>query len=99
VQYHTKGEFQPVVPIVSSSQSYQTEETESESEIFHPTAEEPLHETTEIPKELEEAYIPPVQPAPEPYVDKGKEPEIHYAPWDASRSVLKCLSMSKINHF
>lgn len=84
MQYHTKGEFQPVVPIVSSSQEYQPEETESE--IFHPTAEGPSHETTsEIPKEVEEAYVPPV----ETNLDKGKEPEVQpqvqYSAWDASR--------------
>ncbi|PVH85107.1 glycosyltransferase family 8 protein [Cadophora sp. DSE1049] len=85
VQYHTKGEFQPVVPIVSSGQECQPDETESE--IFQPTVEGPLHETTsEIPKEVEEAYVPPV----ETNLDKGKEPEaqpeIQYSAWDASRA-------------
>jgi glycogenin glucosyltransferase len=76
VQYHTKGEFQPVTPIVS------TEETESE--IFHPTTEEPLHETIEIPKEVEEAYVPPVETAVER--EQG-ERETQFAAWDASRFV------------
>ncbi|KAH7418190.1 nucleotide-diphospho-sugar transferase [Cadophora sp. MPI-SDFR-AT-0126] len=85
VQYHTKGEFQPVAPIVSGGQKYQPDEIESE--IFQPTAEWPLHETTsEIPKEVEEAYVPPV----ETNLDKGKEPEaqpeIQYSAWDASRA-------------
>jgi hypothetical protein len=84
VQYHTKGEFQPVVPvvpIVSSSQAYQPEETESE--IFHPTVVgEPLHETTEIVKGVEEAYIPPVQ------TNVEKEQVVQYSAWDASRSVI-----------
>lgn len=85
VQYHTKGEFQPVVPIVSSGQEFQPDETESE--IFQPTTEGPLHETaSEIPKEVEEAYVPPV----ETNLDKGKEretqPDVQYSAWDASRS-------------
>ena len=78
VQYHTKGEFQPVTLIVS------TEETESE--IFHPTTEEPLHETIEIPKEVEEAYVPPVEPAVE---REQREGETHFAAWDASRFVCR----------
>jgi glycogenin glucosyltransferase len=75
----------PIVSVTSSSQAYPPEETESE--ISHPAVEEPLHETIEIPKEVEEAYVPPVQTN----LDKGKEPE--QAPvqpfhsWDASRSV------------
>jgi glycogenin glucosyltransferase len=80
VQYHTKGEFQPVAPMVSSSQAPVPEETESE--IFQPTTEQPLHETTEIPKVVEEAYVPPVQ------TNVDKQPEVHYTSWDASKSVI-----------
>ncbi|KAK0113131.1 glycogenin glucosyltransferase [Cadophora gregata] len=85
VQYHTKGEFLPIVPIVSSGREYQSDETDSE--IFHPTAGGPLHETTsEILEEVEEAYVPPV----ETDLDKGDEPEaqheIQYSAWDASRA-------------
>jgi glycogenin glucosyltransferase len=80
VQYHTKGEFQPVAPIVSSSQASAPEETESE--LFQPTTEEPLHETTEIPKAVEEAYVPPVQ------TNVDKQPEVHYTSWDASKLVI-----------
>jgi glycogenin len=95
VQYHTKGEFQPYVPVVSISSAYQPEETESE--IFHATAEQPLHETVEIPKEVEEAYVPPArtnleaeippEPQPEPQPAYEPEPEVHYAPWNASMLV------------
>ena len=74
VQYHTKGEFQPVTPIVSTQQS--------ESQTFRPSPEEPLHETTEIPKDVEEAYIPPVETNLE---REQKEREAQYAAWDASR--------------
>jgi glycogenin glucosyltransferase len=74
VQYHTKGELQPVSPYVS---------TETDSEAFHPTIEEPLHETIETPKEVEEAYIPPIETNVE---KEQKEREIQYAAWDASRS-------------
>ena len=88
VHYHTKGEFQPVIPIVSitsSSQAHLPEEPEGE--IPHLAAEEPLHETNEIPKEVEEAYAPPAQTN----LDKGKEPEKApvqpFHSWDASRSV------------
>lgn len=85
VHYHTKGEFQPVIPVVSVTPAHTPQETRSESEIFQPTfqptTEEPLHETTEIPKEVEEAYVPPVQT----WVDKGKAPEEIYSTWDASR--------------
>lgn len=96
VHYHTKGEFQPVAPIVSSHQAYQPEQTDSE--IFQPTAtEQPLHESTEIPREVEVAYVPPVQtnveshhesynePYNEPYHEPPKEPEVQYEAWDASR--------------
>ena len=72
---------------------------ESDSEIIHPSVEQPLHETSEIPKEVEEAYVPPVQtnleaekqpePQPESQPEYHPEPEIVYAPWDASRSVPK----------
>ena len=80
VQYHTKGEFQPVAPIVSSSLASAPEETESE--IFQPTTEEPLHETAEIPKAVEEAYVPPVQ------TNVDKQPEVQYTSWDASKLVI-----------
>jgi glycogenin len=87
-----------VAPAFSISPGPQSEQ--SESEIFHhPSAEQPLHETIEIPKEVEEAYVPPVQtnleaerqpePQPEPEPEYHPEPEITYAPWDASRSVIK----------
>ena len=99
MQYHTKGEFQPFVPVVSISPAYQPEQ--SESEIFHATAEQPLHEITEMPKEVEEAYVPPAQtnleaetppepqaePQAEPQPAYQPDPEVHYAPWDASRLV------------
>lgn len=78
VQYHTKGEFQPVVPIVSSSQAYQPEEPESE--ILHPAAEQPLHEIAEITKEVE-SYVPPAD------TNVEKEQKEHYSAWDASRLV------------
>jgi glycogenin glucosyltransferase len=78
VQYHTKGEFQPVVPIVSSSQAYQPEETESE--IIHTAAEQPLHEIAEISKEVE-AYVPLAD------TNVEKEQREHYSAWDASRLV------------
>ena len=76
VQYHTKGEFQPVIPIVSSK--------DNESEMFHPTTEEPLHETIEIPKQVEDDYVPPVETRVE---EEQKEKEIQFSAWDASRSV------------
>lgn len=81
VQYHTKGEFQPVVPIVSSSQAYQPEVTESE--IIHPVAELPLHEISEISREVEEAYISPEATSEE---KEQKEQKEHYSAWDASRA-------------
>jgi glycogenin glucosyltransferase len=87
VHYYTKGEYQPVIPIISvtsSSQAYQPEEPESE--ISYPAAEAPLHETFELPKEVEEAYVPPI----ETNLEKGKEPEApvqQFSSWDASRSV------------
>lgn len=84
-----------MAPAISITPAYQPEE--SDSEIFHPSAEQPLHETIEIPKEVEEAYVPPVQtnleaerqpePQPEPQPEYHPEAEIIYAPWDASRSV------------
>lgn len=99
VHYHTKGEFQPPAPVTSIPPAYQPEETDSET--FHPSAELPLHETIELPKEMEEAYAAPVhtnpeaekylepQPEsqPESQPEYHPEPEIIYAPWDASRSV------------
>jgi glycogenin glucosyltransferase len=81
-----------VAPIVSSHQAYQPEQTDSE--IFQPTAaEQPLHETTEIPRDVEVAYVPPVQtnvethhePYHETYHEPPKEPEVQYSAWDASR--------------
>lgn len=90
VHYHTKGEFQPVAPIVS--QAYQPEQTDSE--IFQPPAaatEQPLHESTEPPREVEVAYVPPVQTnvetyhQPQPHYEPPKEPEVQYSAWDASR--------------
>jgi len=72
VQYHTKGEFQPTVPSL-----------DPEEETVYPTTEEPLSETTELPKEIEEAYVPPVQTN----VEKEVEQPQHYSAWDASRSV------------
>ncbi|KAF4628562.1 hypothetical protein G7Y89_g9591 [Cudoniella acicularis] len=106
VHYHTKGEFQPLQPPISSDQvypsqvyhgqAYRTEEPrheiihvesgqenvtphpaiESESEIFHATVEQPLHETVEIPREVEEAYVPPVQTN----LEREREPEVNRAP-------------------
>ena len=76
VQYHTKGEFQPVTPIVST--------VETASEVFQPTTEEPRHETTEIPREVDEAYVPPVETTVE---QEQKERESQFAAWDASRLV------------
>lgn len=75
IQYHTKGEFQPVVPIVAIIPPNQS--TETDRELFHPTVEQPLHETAEIPKEVEETYVPPV----DTNLEKG-----HYSAWDASRA-------------
>ena len=77
VQYHTKGEFQPATPIVSTH--------ETDNEILHPPTEEPLHETIETPKQVEEAYVPPVETNVE---REQKEKEAQYAAWDASRWVL-----------
>ncbi|KUJ20930.1 nucleotide-diphospho-sugar transferase [Mollisia scopiformis] len=90
VHYHTKGEFQPIAPIVS--QAYQPEQTDSE--IFQPTAaaEQSLHETTDIPRDVEVAYVPPVQTNlethhdPPSYYEPPKEPEVQYSAWDASRA-------------
>jgi glycogenin glucosyltransferase len=86
-----------VPPAIAIAPAYQPEE--SDSEIVHPSAEQPLHETIEIPKEVEEAYVPPVrtnleaerqpEPQPEPQPEYRPEPEIIYAPWDASRSVVQ----------
>jgi glycogenin glucosyltransferase len=88
VHYHTKGEFQPVAPIVS--QAYQPEQTDSE--IFQPiAAEQPLHETTDIPRDVEVAYVPPVPTNvetyhhPQTYHEPPREPEVQYSAWDASR--------------
>lgn len=80
VQYHTKGEFQPVVPTFSITEPEET----TDSEIFHPTAEEPLHETSEVAKEVEEAYVPTVEPI-EPIIES--ERIVSYNAWDASRLV------------
>lgn len=84
-----------MVPIVSSGQEYQPEETESEN--FQSTAEEPLHETaSEIPKEVDEGHVPPV----ETNLDKGKEPEaqpqVQYSAWDASKSVFRLREMRRV---
>ncbi|TVY81391.1 Glycogenin-1 [Lachnellula suecica] len=87
VHYHTKGEFQPAIPsvkITSSSQAYQPEETDSE--ITHPTAEEPLHETSEIPKEVEEAYVPPIETNLEKEKQPQQAPVQPFSSWDASRA-------------
>ncbi|PMD36544.1 glycosyltransferase family 8 protein [Hyaloscypha variabilis F] len=107
VQYHTRGEFQPVAPPITVTPAYQPEE--SDSEIIHPSAEQPLHETIEIPKEVEEAYVPPVQtnleaekrpePQPEPQPEYRPEPEIIYAPWDASRAPPPADSMPEASNF
>lgn len=90
VQYHTKGEFQPVIPTVSITQADQFEpeseilhpNVEPESEIFHPNVEQPLHESSEISNIVEEAYVAPVE-----YVVE-KEQATQYNAWDASRSAL-----------
>ncbi|KAL2074448.1 hypothetical protein VTL71DRAFT_8226 [Oculimacula yallundae] len=84
VQYHTKGEFQPVVPIVSSGQNYQHEESDSEN--FQPATDAPLQNyATETPKEVEEAYVPPVQTIPEEKEPEA-QPEVQYSAWDASKA-------------
>jgi glycogenin glucosyltransferase len=78
VQYHTMGEFQPVVPTLSITQAHQPE---SASEIFHPTVEQPLHQTSEPANIVEEAYMPPAEP------NTVQEQTAHYNAWDASRLV------------
>jgi glycogenin glucosyltransferase len=97
VQNSTKGEFHPVVPIVSSNQAYQPEETERE--IIQQTIEAPSYQSSEIPREEEEAYTPPVQrPSLEAHLDREQvhepepepEPVVHYSAWDASRYVETC---------
>ena len=77
VQYHTKGEFHPVTPLVSIQ--------ETASEISYPSTEEPLHETIKIPEQVEETSVPPVETNVE---KEQKESDIQYAAWDARRSVL-----------
>jgi hypothetical protein len=59
----------------------QADQPETESEIFHPTVEQPLHETSEFANVVEEAYVPPA----EPFIEQ--EQAAHYNAWDASRSV------------
>jgi glycogenin glucosyltransferase len=59
VHYHTKGEFHPAVPVVSSSQAYQPEETKSEK--IQQSIDAPFHEPAELPRHEEEAYVAPVQ--------------------------------------
>lgn len=117
VQYHTKGEFQPSVPIVSSYQAHQPEETECETvqraieqplsieqslyieqpfsveQSFH--IEQPFHETAENPRDVDEAYVPPVQTSleanlEEEHVQDPAPPpapvhEIQFSTWDASK--------------
>ncbi|TAQ85181.1 hypothetical protein B7494_g6511 [Chlorociboria aeruginascens] len=78
VQYYVKGEFNPIVPIVSI--------TQSESEISHPAVEPPMHETSEIAQEVEEVretYVPPVETSVEEKQEDRQE--IPYYTWDASR--------------
>ena len=91
MQHHTRGEFQPVVPIVSSSQAYQPEETEGK--IFHPAAEQSVQETTEVSEEVEEAYVP----LTETHVEE--EQKKHYSAWDASKlvEVLPTLRLQSLN--
>lgn len=75
VQYHTVGEYRPPVPTISIS-----DHGESPSAPIT-SAEEPLHETTEIPKEVEEGSVPPVETAAE------KQRQIAYSTWDPSKYV------------
>lgn len=88
VQYHVKGEFHPVCPIISSSKASQSEGIVSE--ILLPATEEPLHETTEIVEEakvveqVEAVPALPVQSIPQ----KEEEREPQYSSWDASKSVI-----------
>jgi glycogenin glucosyltransferase len=88
VQYHVKGEFHPVSPIISSSKASQSEGIVSE--ILLPATEEPLHETTEIVEEakvveqVEAVPALPVQSIPQ----KEEEREPQYSSWDASKSVI-----------
>jgi glycogenin glucosyltransferase len=79
IQYSVKGEFRPVGYGDSSSQASQHEETERE--IFHLIAEDPMHETTEIAKEMEEAKAPPVQTN----LEKQQE-EVPYSAWDPTKA-------------
>lgn len=94
MQYHTKGEFQPKFPIVSSGQAYQPEETESEN--FQQSVEESSLDESEPTREEEEAYVPPVPTNPD--AEKGPEPQTQpqpqYSAWDASRSGLPSVHMS-----
>jgi glycogenin glucosyltransferase len=94
VQYYVKGEYQPEVPVFSSSQAYQPGETERE--IFQPTIEEPMIETTEIPKKLEEAYVPPVQTNVE---KREEESRLAYSAWDASRAPPPADSQPEASNF
>lgn len=71
-------------PIVSTTQAVQSEETESEK--FHPTIEQPLHETAELSKDVEEAHVPHLEPG------MDKAPGV-YSAWDASRCVLPAQSV------
>lgn len=87
VQYHTKGEFHPIVPVIASSYSYnyQPEQTESEtvqqaieqpfdaSQPFY--ASQPLYASAEVPRVEEEAYVPPVQSSLEGNLERGRGPE------------------------
>jgi glycogenin glucosyltransferase len=86
VQYHVQGEFQP--PVESGpSQSKGTE-----CEPFQPTTEGPLHETTEIPQEIEVAYVPPV----ETHAAKEKDREFSYSSWDARKLVVRIIETSAL---
>ncbi|KAK2629029.1 hypothetical protein QTJ16_002132 [Diplocarpon rosae] len=80
VQYHTRGEFQPVVPNPLTGQEHKPE---TERENVQPTAEESLQETApESQSEVDEAYAAPVQSNFEP----EPQPQVQYSAWDASRA-------------
>lgn len=79
VQYHTKGEFQPVTPLVSTAQK------QADAEISHPSFEEPWRETIETPQHIEGTYIPPGGTS---WEKEQKAPEVQYEAWDARMSVL-----------
>ncbi|KAF7897236.1 hypothetical protein EAF00_005464 [Botryotinia globosa] len=81
VQYLVFGEFQPQTQ-EDHSKGAQCEKFQHFSAIDDTTttAEEPIHDHTEINLENEEAYDPPVQAK----LDQSRN--ISYSPWDASKA-------------